>query len=72
MAVCSQHTQQRKENLAQHLSMVEHKVMPGTRLVTKAGGLSSVYQEAACSAVHSLLTKVAMLMGAKWREMFGC
>lgn len=52
--------------------MVEHKVTPGTRLVTKAGGLFSVYQEAACSAVHSLLTKVAMIMGAKWREMFGC
>lgn len=71
MAVRSQHTQQRKENLEQHLSMVERKVMLGTRLVTKASGISSVYQKAASSAVHSLLTNVAMLMRAKWRELFG-
>lgn len=37
----------------------------------KASGISSVYQEAVCSAIHSLLTKVAMLMGSKWRELFG-
>lgn len=51
--------------------MVERKVMLGTRLVTKASGISSVYQKAASSAVHSLLTNVAILMGAKWRELFG-
>lgn len=43
--------------------MVERKVMPGMRLVTKASGTFSLYQKAACSVIYSLLTKVALLMG---------
>lgn len=37
--------------------------MLGWRLVTKASGTFKVYQEAACSVIHSLLTKVAPLIG---------